>query len=483
MSLGSESNSHSNDTYHTTYDHDSSTDVSLSHKQEKLLHEIQDFYFRAAKNGTLESTIQDIDPLEDVVGLTVVTPRMDRSVRPRPRSDYGIGQICWTFIVEPTSDANLTNTAGGLLVRTPAGLMLGKWRPGIVVSVLEKQCEVAELGRRGGKYLERLSLYGLLERCGVALDVDRNIDYDNFPEHHPLFRSLAEPLKVDRYFNGPESLSGWSVVQLQRTHSLGFNNLCNSCGYLTKASTTQLLAMRSHFAGLRTCVRSGYHERLLVAPLSHSLTSEERTAMSQIKNEIRQRFSPPIIPDRNAVRTILRAIVEDNRPDETSAPSSTPTAAHGLSPALEEPFDFSSTIPNFGRGVSPSIIIQKAKDESHQRWMSAEVTRFQKESLLYVADKQYNAVRADPDASATARVNLKRKRDEFEVDIKIAECQATAYRKPHKDLGGYLPHHFRAKGRDIGLCSRLSAKFNRVLIDSRRITQTSPDGGQQNQNP
>jgi len=438
---------------------------------------MHDLLSRAAQDSW-ESMIQQVDSDEVIVGVTPVTDRMNRPARNRNRKEYEVGQVRWTYIVESSSDPNLINTRADRLIRTGEGLMLAKWRPTVVVSVEPQHCIVAELGRRRRQYLDKLSLSDLLGRCGVALDRDYGDDYDTLSEDHVFFRSIARPLEIGGYERGAFRLEGWSVVQPGRLRTQGFDNLCVPCGWLTAESTTRLLAMQAQLPNLRAIVESRYDEEFLRKPLPYMLAPEHRAALSYIKHEFRQLVSPSVentsmssgqATNQQGGRAEIRALLEKSRQDIAPLPTSGPTSANGLPSAFIEPSEFVFFIPGNGHGVSPSFIIDKAKDVSHLQWKTAKAARVQNESLLYRADKKYKAVEANPRSSAVERKDLKRKRDDVEVELEVAQLQELGYKKLHMDLGSYQPSQHGGQGRDVKLCTTLTGKFNKVQIDSRKV--------------
>ncbi|KAK1916570.1 hypothetical protein P3342_012194 [Pyrenophora teres f. teres] len=168
---------------------------------EKIVNEVADVAFNAAVDRTFGSTVQHPFPEEPIAGITLWDSKMNEPVRERHHSDYKVGQICMTYVLESSSDPNLKRERGHTAVRTSVGLLAGKWRPAIIVDVLENHCVVAEMGRRNGRVFEGLTLNGLLERCGVITKVSSS-KYDPWNERDELFRSIYEPLRVGRYYEG-----------------------------------------------------------------------------------------------------------------------------------------------------------------------------------------------------------------------------------------------------------------------------------------
>ncbi|KAI4677138.1 uncharacterized protein J4E88_006945 [Alternaria novae-zelandiae] len=435
---------------------------------EKLRYEVNHFLSRAGQNSW-ESMLQQVDSDEVIVGVTPVTDRMNRPARPRDRKEYEVGQVRWTYIVETSSDPGLINNGGDQAIRTSEGLMLGKWRPTVVVRVDKQYCVVAELGRRRRQYLDGLSLSDLLGRCGVALDLNYSHDYDTLSEDHLLFRSVAKPLEIGGYEDDDFQLSGWSVVQPGRLHTLGFDDHSLPCGWLKAESTEQLLAMQAQMSKLRAIVESRYDRKFLRAPLPSRLTPEQRTALSHIKDVYRRLLSPPAqTTSTSSGQTSnqqddleeFEALVEGNR-RAIEAVNAPPLVA-------SEPVESKFSIPDNGRGVSPSSIIQKAKSVSHANWKSAAAAVCQKEDMLYQAKEEYETVEADRWSTTGERRNLKRKRDDVEMELEIAQVREMSYKKLHRDVRSFQASQYRGQDKEIKLCNTLTSAFSRAQLETRR---------------
>jgi len=163
----------------------------------------------------------------------------------------------------------------------------------------------------------------------------------------------------------------------------------------------------------------------------------------------------------------FEALVEENRRviASVNTEGSSPSASPPYSGVI---FGFPPTILNRGCAVSPSIIAEEAKDASYLSWKSAEAARPQKESLLYVADREYKAVETDRISSTGKRNSLKRKRDGLEVEAKVALLQEKSYR----ELYGELEHlsrqvQFQGPGQNAQFPSALSRKFTIAQIKAR----------------
>ncbi|CAA9966015.1 hypothetical protein PTMSG1_09374 [Pyrenophora teres f. maculata] len=211
---------------------------------EKIVNEVADVAFNAAVDRTFGSTVQHPFPEEPIAGITLWDSKMNEPVRERHHSDYKVGQICMTYVLESSSDPNLKRERGHTAVRTSVGLLAGKWRPAIIVDVLENHCVVAEMGRRSGRVFEGLTLNGLLERCGVITKVSSS-KYDPWNERDELFRSIYEPLRVGRYYEGCRPLEHDSALQFFRLNSKSFDYTCSPIGELTEESTRRLLDLPS----------------------------------------------------------------------------------------------------------------------------------------------------------------------------------------------------------------------------------------------
>lgn len=186
---------------------------------------------------------------------------MNEPVRERRRDDCKVGQICMTYVLEPSSNPYLKREEGHSAVRTSVGVLAGKWRPAIVVDVLEHHCIVAEMGRRSNRVFEGLSLNGLFERCSAITKVDWE-RFDPLDERDPLFRSIFEPLRVSHYYNGCRPLIDDSAVQLFRLNSKSFDYTCSPIGELTEESTKRLLEMPALSKQLKMkaeCLHDAYH--------------------------------------------------------------------------------------------------------------------------------------------------------------------------------------------------------------------------------
>ncbi|EDU49430.1 hypothetical protein PtrSN002B_009481 [Pyrenophora tritici-repentis] len=211
---------------------------------EQIVNEVADVVFSAAVDRPFNSTVQHPFPDEPIAGITLWDAAMNEPVKERDQSDYKVGQICMVYVLEPSANPHLKKEQGHTAVRTSVGLLAGKWRPAIIVDVLEKHCVVAEMGRRSNRVFEGLSLYGLLERCGVITKVNAG-EYDPENEQSELFRSIYEPLRVDHYYRECRPLERDSAVQFFRLNSKSFDFTCSPIGELTEESTRRLLNLPS----------------------------------------------------------------------------------------------------------------------------------------------------------------------------------------------------------------------------------------------
>ncbi|KAI4938555.1 hypothetical protein J4E85_000996 [Alternaria conjuncta] len=367
-----------------------------------------------------------------------------------------VGQVFWTFLNHPDDDPSPDGVARDSDIIL-GGLRLAGWRPVIVFRVWAKHCWVAEMCRPDRQYFDGLSLRELVERGHVVMDASEGFDYASLPEDHHLFRSIGEPFRVNYHDDeGRQQLLGWSLVQPCRFHSPDFERMGTLCGHLTEESTARFMAVQKYSDRLSETVESVYDHDFTRAPIPNPLTPEYRTAILWIKNEIRRLVPPP-------------------------GSSETANDAHLDTSEL---FDFSSTIPNRGDAVSPSLIMKKARDASYGYLKSAAIIKSQKQSLLFQAEDEYDDVQANWWASTAERNSLKRKRDDAEVEVEVALLQEKGYRELFIELMNFLPDQSRFQGQDedVQLCSTLSRKFTKVQIDvwnarafldQRRRTQLS----------
>ncbi|KAI4645862.1 hypothetical protein J4E93_005440 [Alternaria ventricosa] len=405
-----------------------------------------------------KATTQHLSPNDNIVEADAMVEQTDHEheVRQRLRDRYQVGQVFWTFINNPDADLS-PNGVGGNRDITLGGLRLAGWRPVIVLDIFSEFCSVAEICHPGRQYFDGLSLRELVERGYVVMDASESFDYASLSEDHHLFRSIGEPFRVN-YHNdeGKQRLLGWSLVQPLRVHSPDFEHMGTLCGHLTEESTARLLAVRKSSCRLSETVESVYDLDFTRAPIPNQLTPEYRTAILWIKNEIRRPVPPPGSP----------ATANDARLD------------------ISELFDFSSTIPNRGHAVSPSLIMKKARDASYECLKSAEITKVQTESLLYQAEEEYDDIQANWWASTAERNSLRRKRNDAEAEWEVALLQEKGYGELFIELINLLPDQsqFQGQGEDVQLCSTLSRKFTKVQIDvwnarafldQRRRTQLS----------
>ncbi|RMZ68820.1 PAB-dependent poly(A)-specific ribonuclease subunit [Pyrenophora seminiperda CCB06] len=211
-------------------------------REEKIVNEIVDTVFNAAVDGTFEQTVQHPFPGEPIAGMTIWSPSMNEIVYESRREDYRVGQIVMTYLIAASSDPSLKYDEGNTPVRTSVGLLVGKWRPAVVVEVLERHCIVAEMGRRSNQLLDGLTVNGLLERVGVITNLHTGRVNIEDPRDE-FVRSIFEPLRMSHYYQGVRPFEGNSVVQFFRLNSKGFDSTCCPVGELTEESTKRLLKL------------------------------------------------------------------------------------------------------------------------------------------------------------------------------------------------------------------------------------------------
>jgi len=258
---------------------------------EKIVNEVADVAFNAAVDRTFKRTVQHPIPEDPIAGMTLWAPYMNEPVRERHRDEYKVGQICMTYVLETSSNPNLKREEGHTAVRTSVGLLAGKWRPAIVVEVLENHCVVAEMGRRSNRVFEGLTLNVLLERCGVITRVNAG-KFDPWNEKDELFRSIFEPLRVERYYQGCRPFEDDSAVQFFRLNSKSFDYTCSPIGELTEDSTKRLLQMqtlskqlkeKAEFEHTAYYMNKRIHE---LTPVCDFLEYDYRKAIINLKKDI-----------------------------------------------------------------------------------------------------------------------------------------------------------------------------------------------------
>jgi len=402
-------------------------------------------------------TTQHLNPNDNIVEADAIVEQTNHEARQRLRDRYRVGQVFWTFLNQPDDDPSPDGVARDSDIILAGGMTLAGWRPVIVFHVWAEHCWVAEMCRSDRQYFDGLSLRELVERGHVVMDASEDFDYASLPEDHHLFHSIGEPFKVDYHDDeGRQRLSGWSLVQPLRFHSPDFERMGTLCGHLTEESTARFIAVQKYSDRLSETVKSVYDHDFTRAPIPNPLTPEYRTAILWIKNEVRRLVLPP-----GSFATANDAHLDTS-----------------------ELFDFSSTVPDRGHAVSPSLIIKKATDASHSIWKSAQIAEVQKEILFLQAEEKYDEIQADWWASTAQRNNLKRKQDDAEVEMEVAVLQEKGYKDLFSELENLLPDQFQFQGQDedVQLCLTLSRKFTKVqidvwnaraLLDQRRRTQPS----------
>jgi len=265
---------------------------------EKIVNEVADVAFNAAVDRTFKQTVQHPFPEDPIAGMTLWAPYMNEPVRERRRDEYKVGQICMTYVLEASSNPNLKREEGHTAVRTSVGLLAGKWRPAIVVEVLENHCVVAEMGRRSNRVFEGLTLNGLLERCGVITRVNAG-KFDPWNEKDELFRSIFEPLRVERYYQGCRPFEDDSAVQFFRLNSKSFDYTCSPIGELTEDSTKRLLQMQTlskQLKGKAEFEHTAYHMNKRIyelTPVRSYLDYDYRRAILNLKKDLEDLMASP----------------------------------------------------------------------------------------------------------------------------------------------------------------------------------------------
>ncbi|KAI4938556.1 hypothetical protein J4E85_000997 [Alternaria conjuncta] len=208
---------------------------------------------RAAKaEPAFPWSIQDVAPGASIRGLKFVTDTMQRIAVPQDPGDFEEGGFVWIIVAEPTSDRDVLERSRGNVVHTDHGLFVIKLRPGIIIEKHARHCTVAEMGRRGDRVLDGLSLVDLIERMGVLPLHAAPFDPATLSEDDELYRLIYTPLRIAEYYGPGKPLNQNSIVQFFRTRPCAYNNHLLRAGRLETESFSRLLATPNIAKQLRT---------------------------------------------------------------------------------------------------------------------------------------------------------------------------------------------------------------------------------------
>jgi len=171
--------------------------LSTSTKSVEALEKALMDAIRAAKaEPAFPWSIQDVAPGASIRGLKFVTDTMQRIAVPQDPGDFEEGGFVWIIVAETTSDRDVLERSRGNIVHTDHGLFVIKLRPGIIVEKHARHCTVAEMGRRGDRVLDGLSLVDLIERMGVLPLHAAPFDPATLSEDDELYRLIYTPLRI-----------------------------------------------------------------------------------------------------------------------------------------------------------------------------------------------------------------------------------------------------------------------------------------------
>jgi len=227
--------------------------LSTSTKSVEALEKALIDAIRAAKaEPAFPWSIQDVEPGASIRGLKLITDMMQRIAVPQDRDDFDEGGFVWSIVAESTTDRDVLERSRGNILHTDHGLIMIKLRPGIIVEKHARHCVVAEMGRRGDRVLDGLSLVDLIERMGVLPRRAAPFDHATLSEDDELYRLIYPPLRIAEYYGPGKPLSQTSIVQFFRTRPYDYTNHLLRAGRLETESFSRLLAAPNIAKQLRT---------------------------------------------------------------------------------------------------------------------------------------------------------------------------------------------------------------------------------------